>query len=317
MPKLRQRIANLRFIYESDDTHCVNLLRMKRAPFFQLCDLFRTRTLLRDSIHSTIEEQVAMFLHIVGHNQRFRVINLSFRRSVETISRYFQEVLYAVGELRNEMIVPPATNVHPRILNSRRWYPYFKDCIGAIDGTHVLARVPLKMQPAFRGRKGTTTQNVLAAVDFDLRFTYVLAGWKGSAHDALILSDALERNDGLSVPPGKFYLVDAGYAVRPGFLPPYRATRYHLREFESNRPRDQRELFNLRHSSLRVTVERAFGALKNRFKILYNKPFHPYKTQVKLVLACCILHNWILRHGVDEHVPSEETWAPNINDESV
>ncbi|KAL6637093.1 hypothetical protein ACP70R_024665 [Stipagrostis hirtigluma subsp. patula] len=186
-----QRQNNLRFIYESDDTRCVDLLRMRRAPFFQLCDLFRSRELLRDSIHSTIEEQVAMFLHVVGHNQRFRVINLTFRRSVETISRYFQEVLYAVGELRSEMIVPPSTNVHPKILNSRRWYPYFKDCIGAIDGTHVLARVPRRMQAAFMGRKHTTTQNVLAAVDFDLRFTYVLAGWEGSAHDALILADAL------------------------------------------------------------------------------------------------------------------------------
>lgn len=43
---------------------------------------------------------------------------------------------------------------------------------------------------------------MLAAVDFDLRFTYVLAGWEGSAHDALILADALERDDGLRVPPG-------------------------------------------------------------------------------------------------------------------
>jgi hypothetical protein len=79
--------------------------------------------------------------------------------------------------------------------------------------------------------------------------------------------------------------------VRPGFLPPYRGTRYHLREYGSRRPHNPKELFNLRHSSLRVTVERAFGALKNRFRILDNKPFHPYKTQVKLVLACCILHN--------------------------
>ena len=85
-----QRMNNLRFIYESDDAHCVNLLRMRRAPFFQLCDLFRARCLLRDSIHSSIEEQVAMFLHVVGHNQRFRVIDLTFRRSVETISRYCQ-----------------------------------------------------------------------------------------------------------------------------------------------------------------------------------------------------------------------------------
>ncbi|WVZ56316.1 hypothetical protein U9M48_006864 [Paspalum notatum var. saurae] len=189
-PRDVERQANLRFIYESDDVHCVNLLRMKRAPFFQLCDLLRARDLLSDSINASVEEQVAMFLHVVGHNQRFRVIGLTFRRSVETISRYFHQVLYAVGELRNDLIVPPTTNVHPRILNSRRWYPYFKDCIGAIDGTHVLARVPLKMQAAFRGRKHTTTQNVLAAVDFDLRFTFVLAGWEGSAHDALILADA-------------------------------------------------------------------------------------------------------------------------------
>jgi hypothetical protein len=52
------------------------------------------------------------------------------------------------------------------------------------------------------GRKHTTTQNVLAAVNFDLQFTYVLAGWEGSAHDALILRDALERTDGLRVQPG-------------------------------------------------------------------------------------------------------------------
>lgn len=53
----------------------------------------------------------------------------------------------------------------------------------------------------------------------------------------------------------------------------------------------QKELFNLRHSSLGVTIERAFAALKNRFKVLDQKPFHTFDTQVKLVLACCILHN--------------------------
>lgn len=113
---------------------------------------------------------------------------------------------------------------------------------------------------------------------------------------------------------GKFYLVDAGYACRPGFMPPYRATRYHLKEYGGrNYPTNKKELFNLRHSSLRVTVERAFGALKNRFRILDNKPYHPFKTQVKLVLACCILHNWIIGHGQDEVIPDEATWEPNCS----
>ena len=58
------------------------------------------------------------------------------------------------------------------------------------------------MQGPFRGRKHNTTQNVMAIVDFDLKFTYVLAGWEGFAHDALVLADAIERDDGLRVPKG-------------------------------------------------------------------------------------------------------------------
>jgi hypothetical protein len=62
--------------------------------------------LVTNSIHASVEEQAAMFLHVVGHNEKFRVVDLTFRRSGETISRFFQRVLYVVGELRNEMIVP-------------------------------------------------------------------------------------------------------------------------------------------------------------------------------------------------------------------
>jgi hypothetical protein len=82
-----------------------------------------------------------------------------------------------------------------------------QDCIGAIDGTHVHARVSSKISATFRGRKNYPTQNVLAAVDFNWRFASVLAGWEGSAHDALILADALERDDGSRVPPGTYDLL--------------------------------------------------------------------------------------------------------------
>ncbi|KAK1669927.1 hypothetical protein QYE76_058086 [Lolium multiflorum] len=121
------------------------------------------------------------------------------------------------------------------------------------------------------------------------------------AHDASILADSLSRPDGLQIRDGKFYLGDAGYACRPGILNPFRKTRYHLNEFSAkHRPQNVKELFNLRHSSLRVTIEREFAALKNKFKVLDQKPFHTFDTQVKLVLACFILHNWILDWGEDE-----------------
>jgi hypothetical protein len=68
----------------------------------------------------------------------------------------------------------------------------------------VRASVTKDMEAAFRGRKSFPSQNVLVAVDFDLQFTYVLAGWEGTTHDALVLRDALERPNGLRVPQGKY-----------------------------------------------------------------------------------------------------------------
>jgi hypothetical protein len=81
---------------------------------------------LKDSIHISIEEQVAMFLLVVGHNTRFRALQPIFRRSIEVISRYFKAVLYAVGELRAEMICPPSTHIHDKIEENNRFNPYFK-----------------------------------------------------------------------------------------------------------------------------------------------------------------------------------------------
>jgi hypothetical protein len=111
---------------------------------------------------------------------------------------------------------------------------------------------------------------------------------------------------------GKLYLVDASYTCRLGFLPPYRSVRYHLSEYSPrHNPTNAKELYNLRHNSLRVTIERAIGALKNCFRIIDNKPFHKYKTQVKLVQVCCILHNWMLGFRVDHVVPTEAEWVAN------
>jgi hypothetical protein len=45
------------------------------------------------------------------------------------------------------------------------------------------------MEHAFRGRKSCATQNVMVAINFDLCFTYVLAGWEGTTHDANVLRD--------------------------------------------------------------------------------------------------------------------------------
>ena len=105
---------------------------------------------------------------------------------------------------------------------------------------------------------------------------------------------------------GKYYLVDNGYSTRPGFIPPYKGTRCHLKKFNSRTPTNRQEVFNLRHSSTHTSTKCAFGSLKGRFKVLASRSFISFKTQAELVLACCTLHSYILSGGEDDSNLSEE-----------
>ena len=101
---------------------------------------------------------------------------------------------------------------------------------------------------------------------------------------------------------GKYYLGDAGYGNKNGILSHYRSVRYHLKEFSDRPPENKQELFNLRHSSLRTTIERGFGVLKKRFRMLDAEPFWSFETQVEVVLACCVIHNHFMGVEPNDHI---------------
>ena len=67
--------------------------------------------------------------------------------------------------------------------------------------------MPPEIQGRFRGRKDGTMQNVLAAISFDLKFTYVLAEWEDNAHDSRVLNDAFARPGRFSIPEGNIRLL--------------------------------------------------------------------------------------------------------------
>ncbi|KAL0444260.1 UNVERIFIED_CONTAM: hypothetical protein Slati_2148700 [Sesamum latifolium] len=230
--------------------------------------------MLRDTAGVMIEEQLAIFLNIVGHNERNRVIQERFQHSGETISRHFNNVLKAVKSLSREFLQTPPLTTPVEILKSNRFYPYFEDCIGVIDGMHIPAHVPAKDQSRFRNRKGSAADSrVLRAV----------------------LSDPDQNFP--QVPEGKYYLVDLGYDNMNGFIAPYEGVRYHLHEYRGANllPRNAKELFNHRHSSLTNVIRRSFNILKERFPILKLAPQYAFHTQRDIVIAACVIHNHIRR----------------------
>jgi hypothetical protein len=88
----------------------------------------------------------------------------------------FHEVLDSVLQLYPDLVKLASNEISDTIYgNDYRW-PFFQDCIGALDGSHFLLHVPSSERTRFRNWHADISQNVLAAVDFDMNFTYVLAG---------------------------------------------------------------------------------------------------------------------------------------------
>ncbi|KAJ8765440.1 hypothetical protein K2173_013198 [Erythroxylum novogranatense] len=247
---------------------------MNRQAFFKLCEMLESIGGLKSTKNMLIDEQVGIFLHIIAHHVKNRVIGRNFRRSGETVSRCFHNVLNAVMHLQELLF----KKVEPIPTNSsdHRWR-WFKNCLGALDGTYIRVNVPIKDKARFR-------------TSFD--------------GDGRVLRDAITRRHGLKVPHGCYYLVDASYTNCEGFLAPFRGQRYHLNEWRQGyQPRTAEEFFNMKHASARNVIERCFGLLKIRWAILRSPSFYPIKIPDRIILACCLLHNFIRREMIVEEEP--------------
>ncbi|XP_047978542.1 uncharacterized protein LOC125220411 [Salvia hispanica] len=308
-----------------NDRVCLDNLRVDRNAFARLCIMLRETGELADGRYVSIEQQVAMFLGILAHHKKNRVVKFEFWRSGYTVSKYFHAVLKAVLKLhRTFLVVPDAVSEH---CDDNRWN-WFQGCLGAIDGTYINVHVPIGDKPRYRSRKGQVCTNTLAARDRQMRFVYVLAGWE------------VTRPNGFRVPKGtnmvdedkhqnmcgNYYLCDNGYANANGFLAPYKSVRYHLQEWGigTEAPQNERELFNMRHSRARNITERAFAVLKMRWGILRSACYYPLTIQNNIILACFLLHNYARSampfdpieqsiHGGEDHL--DEDVGVNVEDD--
>ncbi|RDX63081.1 hypothetical protein CR513_58528, partial [Mucuna pruriens] len=207
-----------------------------------------------------MDEQVTKFLHIIGHNS----------------------VLHAIIALEREFIVQPSGRVvSPQILNNSQFYPFFKDCLGVMDDTHIRAKVLRVEAPQYCGKKYYPMQNVFVACDFDMKFTCILTGWEDTTFDSRILRDALTREDPIIILElvycmsslllkllyiGKYYLVDVDFMFKRQILTSYRV-----------------------------------------FPIIANgmESYYPFETTRNIVVTCCILYKILISMDNDDSLIAE------------
>jgi hypothetical protein len=147
--------------------------------------------------------------------------------------RYFFKTLTFLSSppFYNDHVKLPSSEspIPPEIQNNPKFFPFFRDALGAIDGTHINCCPSAADQQAARDRKGSITQNCLAICGFDMVFYYIFSGWEGSTSDSTMFYDACVTD--LRIPPGRYYLADAGFPSCSSLLIPIRGKHYHIQEW--------------------------------------------------------------------------------------
>ena len=179
----------------------------------------------------------------------------------------------------------------------------FPNCVGAIDGKHVMINCPSNSGSLYYNYKYQFSIVLMAVVNADYKFSMVDIGDYGSNPDGSIFaSSSLGKKiceDDLDLPedrplpydcakaPIPFVFVgDAAFPARTNLMRPYPGGRSKIL------PADQR-IFNYRLSRARRIVENAFGMMSQRFRIFFRRiNLNPENAQI-IVQATTVLHNFL------------------------
>ena len=189
-----------------------------------------------------------------------------------------------------------------------RWN--FLNCIGALDGKHVMLRAPPNSSSMFYNYKGYFSINLMALVDADYCFIYVDVGNYGSNGDSGVFKASafgqsfMEGN--LHVPAPKALprypqggalpdciVVDEAFPLRMDLLRPFPRVKGEARLPYA------KTIFNYRLSRARRIVENAFGILVQCFRVYDRRLCMDDHHVIKIVNATCVLHNYLCTANMD------------------
>jgi hypothetical protein len=129
-----------------------NCARMGRHSFELLLRRCKAEGQLKDSKKITAGEKLMIFLYVLSGKSN-RDTQERWQHSGDSISKVVHQVASAILQLRL-LVKPDVDETAEFILRSPKYYPFFKHCIGALDGTHIPAVVPSNIRDSFINRKG-------------------------------------------------------------------------------------------------------------------------------------------------------------------
>ena len=287
----------------SDHDSFYKYFRMSPQRFDQLLAivgpaLTRQRTNFRSPISPG--ERLAVTLRFLATGDSMQTIAFSYRLGHSTVCNIIEDTCGALWcVLAPEYLrTPSCADDWKKISEGFYRYWNFPNCIGAIDGKHVVIQAPPSAGSMYYNYKQTHSIVLMAVCDAQYCFTLVDIGDYGHHSDGGVLShsnfgQAME-NGSLSIPepanlPGTTTMLPYVFVGDAAF--PLKT--YMVRPYPGRFLEEDRQIFNYRLSRARHVIENTFGILTTKFRI-FRRPIiaHPEKV-TQITKAACVLHNYL------------------------
>ncbi|XP_040193133.1 protein ALP1-like [Rana temporaria] len=291
-----------------------NFTRMSVARFDDLLERLRPRltrmdTAMRNSISP--EERLLVTLRYLATGQSYATLHHYFLLGVTTVSRVVKETCVAIWEELHNVVMPePTEEIWESVVDTFWEKTQFPNCIGALDGKHIRVRKPPHSGSSYYNYKKYFSVVLLALSDANLKFLLVDVGAYGSQGDARIFRESTFGRrihaGQLNIPESRplpcteepslplVMVADEAFGLAENLMRPY--SGYGL-----NR---QQKVYNYRLSRARRVVECAFGVCTAKWRVLLTSIHLDVENAIKVVLACCVLHNY-LRDNDNSNVEPE------------
>ena len=269
-----------------------------------------------DRLRQTIKE-IIMF-----HNQSFfsplqASLSFEFRMGKSTICGIVKEVSEAIwNALSEEYVKLPCTQTEWLAVSreyEQMWN--FPNCLGAIDGKHVVIQALKRSGSTHYNYKGTHSIVLLAVCDAHYHFIMIDVGDAGHHSDSGVFSNSdfgqALLNDCLCLPqdrtlPGTTspkvpycFVGDEAFPLKPNMMRPYPG---------KNLPYQQ-SAYNYRLCRARRVIENSFGILAARWRIFRRPIIAEPENVVLFTKAAVALYNYLRTTESSVHCPAGFTDA--------
>ncbi|XP_033945025.2 uncharacterized protein [Pseudochaenichthys georgianus] len=275
-------------------------------------ELTRQSTHFRAAIEP--KQRLAVALRYLASGDSLVSLAFSYRLGCSTVREAVHLVCAAIEKMMMERFLPRPTEDTWKEVAQGFWEKWnFPNCLGAIDGKHIVIQAPPLSGSQYFNYKKTFSIVLLALVDADYRFRVIQVGDFGRTSDGGVyagsdLGKGLEART-LHVPtstslPGAAHLGEMPFVMVGDAAFPLKP--YLMRPYPGKNLTQQKRILNYRLSRARMVVENAFGILASRWRIFHHRiNLHP-KNVDKLVVAACILHNFLLAPSENQRLLDEE-----------